>query len=333
MEAQSARVICRRDKLASDGVHLRERAYVSRIAEIVGEDSAREARATGRLRAYDLVGRLATEHLSEKWSSEATEVRTASSAAYEYVRPDAVLVQGRRGLQAYYRLVQKHLVKHRPKHIAIALIAHRTFYRFRNRAAQRASRTGMLRKNAAAHLSRVGRRRNYGGAESADHLAAERLLLVGTFDHEDLAVKAEIAASHRKRSAPLPGTGLRGYALEALLFSVICLRYGRIELVRAGGVVAFELIENLRRCAERLFEEGGVDQRGRTVHFVEIENLLRDIYELCCVVEFLLYKFLTENRGEVLLPERLEGSGIEQSCGLLFHVSAQIVPFAGHLLF
>ena len=42
--------------------------------------------------------------------------------------------------------------------------------------------------------------------------------------------------------------------------------------MRAGRVVAFELVENLRGRTESLFEELRVDERGRTVHPVEFAH-------------------------------------------------------------
>ena len=142
----------------------------------------------------------------------------------------------------------------------------------------------MLREYAAADLGGVGRGRDDGGAEGAYDFAAERFLLVGAFDHKYLAVKPEVAAGHRKGGAPLPGACFGGYSFEALLFGIICLSDGRVELMRAGGVVAFEFVEYFGGSTEGFLKEGGMHQGRRAVHLVEIEHLIGDFNEACGVV-------------------------------------------------
>ena len=118
VETQAAGVVRGRDELAADGVHLREGAYFPRIAVVVRKDSARKARAAGRLSTYYLLGAnylisgFAAQYFTEERCRKASEVGAAARAAYEYVGPDAVLVQGRLGLKAYNSLMQKHLIEH-----------------------------------------------------------------------------------------------------------------------------------------------------------------------------------------------------------------------------
>ena len=107
----------------------------------------------------------------------------------------------------------------------------------------------------------VGRRRCDGSAVGAHHFAAERLLLITDFDHVYFAVEVKIGAGHGKRRTPLACAGLGRDAFEALFLGVISLRYSGVELVAAAGVVAFELIVDVRRGLQLLLEAVSADQR------------------------------------------------------------------------
>ena len=66
------------------------------------------------------------------------------------------------------------------------------------------------------------------------------------------------------------------------------------------GIVTLELVVDFCRGSERLLEEVGPYERGRTVHLVEVLDFFRDV-EICCViVKFLPAEFLAEYRGELL---------------------------------
>ena len=62
-------------------------------------------------------------------------------------------------------------------------------------------------------------------------------------------------------------------------FGVIGLGDGRIQLVAAGGVVAFEFVVDLGRCAQRFFQIVGPDQRRWAEHLVVFQDFVRNIDE------------------------------------------------------
>ena len=77
MVAQAARVVGRGDEVAAERVHLGQRAHHAGVAEIVGVDAAREARAGSRLDSDDAVVCLAAELLAHERCDQAAEVGTA----------------------------------------------------------------------------------------------------------------------------------------------------------------------------------------------------------------------------------------------------------------
>lgn len=110
-----------------------------------------------------------------------------------------------------------------------------------DRRAKRAGGVGIVLEHLLADLGRVGRRRRDGRIEGLHDRAAEGLLLVGALHHEDVEVDAVMVGRLGKRGAPLAGTGLGRDLVEALLLGVVGLGERRVELVRAGGVVASNL--------------------------------------------------------------------------------------------
>ena len=92
------------------------------------------------------------------------------------------------------------------------------------------------------------------------------------------------------------------------------------------GIVPLELVVDFCRGSERLLEEVGPYERGRTVHLVEVLDFFRDV-EICCViVKFLPAEFLAEYRGELLQGERLACTRVEKGSRLVLHVCPDIVP-------
>ena len=322
----------RRDELAAEGVHLRQRADHSGIAEVICELASGEAWAGSRLNCDDPVVGLAPELFSHERSDEASEIRTASGTAYDDVRLDAVLVKGGLGFKAYDALMQEHLVQHRSEFVPVALLGYCRLDRFGNRATEAAAGTRELSEYLAAHIRGVTWGRSDLCTVSPHHFAAERLLLIGALYHIHLTVKSEELASHAQGRAPLAGTGLGRHALESLLLRVICLCDGGVELMAAGGVVAFELVVDFRRGAESLLKEICPHQWRRTVHLVEGEHLVRDVYPLGVIVQFLLYQLLAEDRFEVFCLERLACARVEKRGGLVFHVRADVVPLGRNFI-
>ena len=135
------------------------------------------------------------------------------------------------------------------------------FDRFRDGAAERTGGVRVLGQNLAADFGGHGRGRDNIGIKHLHDGLAEGLLLIGALDHVDLAVQAQVAAGHGQGRAPLAGAGLGGQALDALLLGIICLSDGRIELVAARGVVAFELVIDLRRGLQLFLQTVGSYKR------------------------------------------------------------------------
>ena len=300
VEAQAAGVVGGGDEAAAQGVHLRQGADHAGIAEVIGEFSAGEAGAGGRLHGDDAVIRLAPELFAHEGGDQAAQIAAAAGAADDDVGFDAVLIQRGLGLQADDALVQEHLVEHAAQHIAVAGVGGGHLDGLADGAAQGAGGAGKFREDFAAHAGGIRGGGHHGGAVGAHDLPAEGLLLVADLDHIDLAVQFKVGAGHGKGRAPLPGAGLGGDALEALLFGVIRLGDGGGELMAAGGVVALELVVDLSRCAQLLFEVVSTDEGRWTEHLVEVLYLLWDVDIRCSLVKLLLYQLIAENVAKLL---------------------------------
>ena len=230
--------------------------------------------------------------------------------------------------------MQQYLIEHRAQYIALGAVALNSGLNgFRDRTAQTAGGVRVLGQNLAANLGGRGRGRGNAAVKDAHDCLAEGLLLVGALDHEYVTGQIEVAARLAQRGAPLTGTGLGGHAGQTLLFSVVGLRDRRIELVRTGGIVALELVVDLCRGSQRLFQCVSTDKRGRTVHFIDFLDLFRDIDISMGLVQFLTSEFFAENRVEIALGHGLEGCRMQHRVGLFLHDRTQIEPLLGHLVF
>ena len=321
-----------RDEGGAEGVHLRERADHTGVAEVIREGTASEARAGRGLDSDDTVVVFAAEFLAHERSDQTAEVGAAAGAADDDVGLDAVLIERGLGLETDDGLVQEHLIQHAAQHIAVAGILDGDFDSLADRAAEGTGGAGELLEDLAADVGGHRRGGSDVGAVGAHDLTAEGFLLIADFDHVYLTVEAEVSAGHRQGSAPLAGSGLCRDALEALLLRVVGLSDRGVQLMAAGGVVAFKLVVDLRGGTERLLEAVGTDQRRGTVHLIEILDLLRDVDVGGGVVQLLLYQLLTEYAREFLGGHRLTGAGVEQRRGLVLHIRAQVVPFLRDIL-
>ena len=131
----------------------------------------------------------------------------------------------------------------------------------------------------------------------------------------------------------MPGAGFGGDALQSLLFGVVGLRDGRVELVAARGVVALELIIDFGRSVQRLFEEISPHQRRWTIHLVEVYYFFRYVEPLGVVIEFLLIEFGAEDRRQIVVSERFAGSRVDERSRFVGHVGAHVVPLCRNLVF
>ena len=331
--AQAAGVVRRGDEAAAERVHLGQRADLTGVAEVVGEPAAREARAGGGLDGDEPIVALAAQFLTHEWGDEATEVAAAAGAADNNIRHNAVFVKGRFRLQTDDRLVQQHLIEHAAEHVAVAGGRGGDLDGLADRAAERAGRAGVLGEDAPADLRLRGRARRHGRAVGAHHLSAEGLLLIRALDHIDFAVEPEVGAGHRQRGAPLTGAGLGRDAAQPLLLGIVRLRDGGVELVRAGGVVALELVVDFRRGLQLLFQTVGAHERRRAVHLIKVTDLVRDGDLAVVVVKLLTDELVAEYGAQIVERHRRAGGGIAQRRGLDLHVRADVIPCARHFVF
>ena len=190
----------------------------------------------------------------------------------------------------------------------------------------------MLREDLLPHLRGHGGGRRHVRSVHPHDLPAEGLLLIGNLDHVNLAVQLEIGAGHAQRRAPLAGPRLRGDALQPLLFGIVGLGDGGVQLVAAAGVVALKLVVDLCRGVQLLFQAVGPYQRGGTVHFVKIQNLLRHGILPGVVVQLLFHQVFAEHGAQLLRGHGFAGAGVQQGRGLVLHVRPQVVPVLRHLV-
>ena len=332
MVPQAAGVVGGGNEAAAQGVHFRQGAYPTGVAEIVAEPASGQTGAGGGLHGDDLIPGLAPEHFPHKGGDESPQIGPASGAADDYVRMHAVFIQGQLCLQTNDALVQQHLVEHAAQHIAVVLSAGGVFHCLADGAAQRA---GGLRKPAQdipAHLGGIRGGGGDAGTVGTHDLPAEGLLLIGALYHEHTAVKPQVGAGHAQGRAPLAGSRLRGDAAQTLLFGVISLGDGGIELVGAGGVAALELVVDLCRSPELFLQTIGPNQRGGTVHPVKITDLPGDFNIGCPVVQLLDCQLPAEHLLQLRLGHGTQSGGVQQRRGLRLHIGPNIVPIPGHFL-
>ena len=99
-----------------------------------------------------------------------------------------------------------------------------------------------------------------------------------------------------------------------------------------GGVVALELIVDLGRCAQLLFQAVCPDQRRRPIHLIEITDLLGDLDIRIGVVKFLLGKLPAEDLRKRVLGNGLTGLTVQKRRRLVHHIRPEVIPRLGHLL-
>ena len=156
----------------------------------------------------------------------------------------------------------------------------------------------MLCQNLFSNLCLHGRRWCNAGPVGTHYFTTEGLLLIGTFYHKYLTVQIQIRTCHGKSGSPLSCACLGGHAFQSLLLGVISLSDGRIQLMTAAGIISFKFIINLRRCFKLLLQAVCPNKGRRTVHLIEIYNLLGNINIAVVVIQFLLYQFFTEHDGK-----------------------------------
>ena len=330
---QTAGVVGRGNEVAAQGVHFCQGAHHAGVAEVIGKLAPGETGAGGGLHGDEPVVLLTPELFTHEGGDQTAQVAAASGAADDDVGHNVVLIQRRLGLQADDTLVQQYLVEDAAQHVAVARGGGGDLHGLGNSAAQGAGGAGMLLEDLPADGGSLRGRGGNGSAVGPHDLSAEGLLLVADLHHVDLAVQAQVCASHGQGRAPLAGAGLGGNALEALLLGIIGLGNGAVQLVGAGGIVALKLVVDFGGGAQGLFQAVGPYQGRGTVHLVEIQDLLGNGDLPVIIVQLLADQLVAEHRAQVLKAHRLSGAGIQQGSGLDLHVSPDIVPCLGYLIF
>ena len=191
----------------------------------------------------------------------------------------------------------------------------------------------MFRQNLLSHLrGHAGGGRNRGSVGSHD-LTPERLLFVGNLHHVHQAVQAKIGTCHGKGCPPLSGACLRGDAFQPLLFGIICLGNGGIQLMASACVIALKLIIDFCRCLQFFLQTIRPHQGRGPVHFIKILDFLRNGNISRSVVQFLRNQFIAENPLQFFRSHGLQGTRIQKRRRLILHVCTKIVPAGGNFIF
>ena len=331
--AQTACMVGTGDEAGAQGVHLGQRADHASVAEVVDELAAGEAGAAGGFHGNDTVVGFAPELLAHKGADQAAQVAAAARAADDDIGLDTDFIQRGLGLQTDDALVEQHLIQHAAQHIAVTGSAGGDLHSLADGAAQAAGGVRVLGQDLAAHVGGHAGAGGHRGTVGAHDLAAEGLLLIADLDHVHLAVQPEITAGHGKGSAPLACARLGGHALQALLFGVVGLSDGAVQLVTAAGVVALELVVDPGRGAQSFFQPVGTAQGARAVHPVVFPDLIGDGNIGGGVVQLLLYQLVAEHAIQLLGGHGLQGVGVQQRSGFVLHIGPHIVPCSGQLCF
>ena len=322
-----------RHEFTAERIHFCKRRDLCAVAEIIGIFSAGDRRAAGGFDPDEADVVFALQPFSHEGRDESAEIGSAAHAADDDVRLNAVLIEGDFTLQTDDRLVQEHVIEHGAEHITAIGRIDGLFHRFRNGTAERPARAGEFFEDLAARFRRVGRGRDDVRAVSADDFPSVGLLLIRALHHIYVEVEIEIRGRHGKRSTPLSRTRFGRDRRQALFLGIVCLRGRRIELVRAGRVVALEFIIDMRGRVECLFQTIGAHEGRRTEHTVKIENFLRNFDLFIRAVEFLFHAFFAEHRFQIFRRAGLARRGVQERVVLFGHVCLDVHPCFGHLRF
>ena len=105
-------MVWRWNESAAEGIHFCKWTDHTCISEVVSILTTSERRTRSWFCTDNLVVSLATEHLTDEWRSETTEVGTATGATDQDVWLDVILLHGCLSLQTDDGLMQENLVQH-----------------------------------------------------------------------------------------------------------------------------------------------------------------------------------------------------------------------------
>ena len=247
-------MVRRRNKAASQGVHLCQRADHTCIAVVVSVDTSCQARAGSRFHSDNFIISFTPEHLTNKRCDQTSEIGTTSRTTDNHIGLYTVFIQSRLRFKTDNRLMQHYLRQDRTQHITIGVLADSSFHCFRNRAAQTSRSPRELGVNLTPHICEHRRGRCHFCSISTHDFAPERLLLVRTLHHIYLTVQTEIGTRHGESRAPLTCSCFRRHALQPLLLRVVRLSDSRIQLMASGSIISFKFIVNVSRRIEFFFQ-------------------------------------------------------------------------------
>ena len=133
--AQAAGVDGLRNEVGPEREHLDQRRELAGVAEVVGVHTAGHRRRRLRLDRDHLASASAPEVEAQEWEGQPREVRAATGAGDDHVGILAGHTHLLDGLLADDRLVQQHVVEHRPEAVLGVVSAGRVLDRFADRNA------------------------------------------------------------------------------------------------------------------------------------------------------------------------------------------------------
>ena len=185
-----------RNKSAAECVHLRERANLTCIAEVICKLASCKAWTRRRLNSDNSVISLASELFAYKRRDKTAEVRAAAGTTDNNVRLYIIFIKSFFSLKTDNRLVEKYLIKHTAEYIAVTLGRCSNFNSLGNCTAKTACCARVLLKNFSADCSICRRGRSNTCTVSSHNFSSERLLFVRYFYHIYLTIKTKVRTSH-----------------------------------------------------------------------------------------------------------------------------------------
>ena len=319
----------RRREGRAQRVHLDERREVGGVAEVVGEFSARKARAGGRFDRHHAHLAPAAQLRADERKRDAGEVRPAAGAADDDVRIVARHLQLGHGFLAHDGLVHQDVVEHRAERVFRVVMGRRDLDRFGNRDAEAARVVLVLRQDGAAGIGFGRGRRDALRTVGLHQRAAVGFLVVRHAHHVHLDLDAEQRAGEGERRSPLAGAGLGGDLLDPGFLVVERLRHCGIGLVAARGADAFVLVVDLGRRLQRLLQPArAVERRGAPLA-VDVAHRFRDL-DLAIGAHFLQDQRHRKQRLEVGRAHRLLGARVQHRRRRRGKVRDNVVPGLGN---
>jgi hypothetical protein len=282
-------------------VHRHQRREPDRVAEVVGVDAASQGRARRRFGGQEACLRLSAEHPAQEREGQPAEVGAAADTGDDDVGLLAGHGQLGDRLLSDHRLVQQHMVEHRPERVVGIRVLGCHLDGLGDRDAQRPRGVRALR---AAGRGQIGGRAMHRRAPGLDHRPPVGLLVIARAHHPDLALEPEQPAGEGEGGTPLAGAGLGRELADAGRGVLVGLRDCGVRLVRAGRRAALVLVVDVGRGVEFAFESMGAIQRGWPPQLVRLPDRLGDL-DLRRGGHLLLDQRHREQRTEILRAGRL----------------------------